>query len=233
MFTLLKRTDMLLKTSAGLLVWALLAGCSTASKNIAATYTSPQQYQTYDCAQLAQESQRILVRVKQLGVQLDKAAANDQAIGVVGAVLFWPALLALGGTKQQEAEYARLKGDYEAAEQAAIAKKCAAASSSPLAKAKQTTALVDLDKDFAKVADVQAVPFLNDRGREGYLHWLNQKSPKAFVVAPNGTWNATWGLTSTSGAESPEPLPRALARCEKRTQGCKVYAVDDRVVWVP
>jgi len=87
-----------------------------------------------------------LVRVKQLGVQLDKAAANDQAIGVVGAVLFWPALLALGGTKQQEAEYARLKGDHEAAEQAAIPKKCATASSSALAKAKQTTALIGPDQ---------------------------------------------------------------------------------------
>ena len=87
---------MLIRTGVCLLVLAMLAGCSTASKKIAATYTSPQQYQSYDCAQLAQESHRILVRVKQLGVQLDQAAANDQAIGVVGAVLFWPALLALG-----------------------------------------------------------------------------------------------------------------------------------------
>ena len=38
-------------------------------------------------------------------------------------ILFWPALFALGGTKQQEAEYARLKGEYDAVQQAAIAKK--------------------------------------------------------------------------------------------------------------
>jgi hypothetical protein len=224
---------MLLKTGGCLLALALLAGCSTASKNIVSNYISPQQYSSYDCAQLAQESQRILVRVKQLGVQLDQAAANDQAIGVVGAVLFWPALFALGGTKQQEAEYARLKGEYEAAEQAAIAKKCASVSAAPAAKISPDMPQVDLDKDFAKVSDVQAVPFLNDRGREGYRHWLNQKSPKAFVLAPNGTWNATWGMTTGNGDESPEPLPRAMARCEKRAQGCRAYAVDQRVVWVP
>jgi hypothetical protein len=31
----------------------------------------------------------------------------------------------LGGTKEQEAEYAKLKGEYNALEQASIQKKCA------------------------------------------------------------------------------------------------------------
>jgi hypothetical protein len=38
--------------------------------------------------------------------------------------LFWPAAFALGGTKQQEAEYARLKGESDAVQQAVIAKRC-------------------------------------------------------------------------------------------------------------
>ena len=41
-------------------------------------------------------------------------------------MLFWPALFFLGGTKQQEAEYARLKGEHEALQQSAIEKKCPA-----------------------------------------------------------------------------------------------------------
>ena len=102
----------------------MLGGCATASKDIAATYASPMQYQQYDCAQLTSETQRIKARVTQLGGQLDKAAAIDKAIAGVGAVLFWPALLALGGTEEQEAEYARLKGEYDAVQQAAVAKKC-------------------------------------------------------------------------------------------------------------
>lgn len=101
-----------------------LSGCSTASKDITANYVSPMQYQSYDCEQLASETQRIQTRVTEVGGHLDKAASNDQAIAGVGIILFWPALFALGGTKQQEAEYGRLKGEYDAIQQAAIAKKC-------------------------------------------------------------------------------------------------------------
>jgi hypothetical protein len=215
-------------TLSVLAVLAVLVGCSTASQNITAEYTSPVQYQSYDCDQLAQESSRILVRVKQLGVRLDHAASNDKAIGVVGAVLFWPALFALGGTKQQEAEYARLKGEYDAVSQAQILKKCGA--SRPTATSKPG---VDVDKDFAAVADVDVVPYLDARGREGYRDWVSKKAPKAFVIAPDGTWNATWGQPTNLVNESPDALSRALSRCEKRAQGCKAYAVDDRVVWVP
>jgi hypothetical protein len=101
-----------------------LAGCATSSKDIAAHYVSPMQYQSYDCAQLASETQRIQSRSAQLSGRLDEAAANDKAIAGVGAIIFWPALFALGGTKQQEAEYARLKGEADAVQQAAVAKKC-------------------------------------------------------------------------------------------------------------
>jgi hypothetical protein len=82
------------------------------------------QYQSYDCDQLASESQRIQARVLQLGGRLDTAAANDKAIAGVGAILFWPALFALGGTKQQEADYSRLRGEYDAVQQSAVLRKC-------------------------------------------------------------------------------------------------------------
>lgn len=101
-----------------------LAGCSTASKDIAANYVSPMQYQSYDCDQLASESGRIYSRVNQLGSRLDEAASNDKAITGLGVILFWPALFALGGTKQQEAEYARLKGESDSIQQASVVKKC-------------------------------------------------------------------------------------------------------------
>ena len=204
----------------------LVTACSTASQNISSEYTSPVQYQGFDCKQLTQESARILVRVKQLGVRLDQAAQNDKAIGVVGAVLFWPALFALGGTKQQEAEYGRLKGEYEAVSQMQIQKKCGA--STP------ATAQVSVDTDFADVTNVDAVPYLDERGRQGYRDWLTKPTPRAFVIAPSGHWNSTWGTPSTLQAdESPDAVQRALDRCEKRAPDCKVYAVDKRVVWVP
>jgi len=42
----------------------------------------------------------------------------------VGMILFWPALFALGGTKQQEAELARLKSEYDALQISVTSKKC-------------------------------------------------------------------------------------------------------------
>ena len=103
---------------------AIVSGCATASKDVPTAYISPIQFQAYDCAQLTAESVRLQQRVTQLGGRLDEAAANDKAIATAGGLLFWPALFALGGTKQQEAEYGRLKGEFEAIQQAAIGKKC-------------------------------------------------------------------------------------------------------------
>ena len=68
-----------------------LGGCATASKDVSMSYVSPLQYQSFDCDQLAAENQRLQSRVNQLAGRLDEAASNDKAIGVVGAILFWPA----------------------------------------------------------------------------------------------------------------------------------------------
>lgn len=102
----------------------LASGCATASKDIAATYVSPIQYQSYDCPQLVAELQRISGRVSQIGGRLDEAASNDKMITGAGVILFWPALFFIGGTKAQEQEYSRLKGEYDAVNQVAIQKKC-------------------------------------------------------------------------------------------------------------
>lgn len=106
----------------------VVTGCATSSKDLSASYVSPMQYQSYNCDQLNLEAQRIQTRVVELGGRLDQAAANDKALVGVGMVLFWPALFAVGGTKQQEAEYSRLKGEYDAVQQTTIAKQCAAPS---------------------------------------------------------------------------------------------------------
>jgi starvation-inducible outer membrane lipoprotein len=62
--------------AAVLSITVALAGCATASKDIAGNYVSPMQYQSYDCDQLASETQRIQVRVNQLGGRLDEASSN-------------------------------------------------------------------------------------------------------------------------------------------------------------
>lgn len=102
----------------------LLSACATASRDIATSSVSPLQYQPYDYQQLAAEAQRVQVRVAELGGRLDQAASNDKALVGVGMIIFWPALFALGGTKQQEAEYGRLRGEYDAIQQVSVQKKC-------------------------------------------------------------------------------------------------------------
>jgi hypothetical protein len=112
------------KFIALLLIPVFLSACATAGKDVVSTYVSPMQYSNYDCEQIKQEMLRTQSRAGQLSGRLDEAASNDKAIVGVGMILFWPALFALGGTKQQEAELSRLKGEYEALSAAGVSKKC-------------------------------------------------------------------------------------------------------------
>ena len=106
---------------------AVLAGCASSAKDIASVYVSPLQYQSFSCDQLKAESMRIQTRYVDLGGRLDKSAENDKALMGVTLLLFWPAAFALGGNKALEAEYARLKGEYDAIQQANIQKSCSPA----------------------------------------------------------------------------------------------------------
>lgn len=118
----------------------LVSGCATSSKNIGSAYVSPLQYQSYDCEQLGAEAARITQAAQQLGGRLDEAASNDAALMGVGLILFWPALFALGGNKAQEAEYSRLKGEADAVQRAAIAKKCPATLAPTMVASGESTA---------------------------------------------------------------------------------------------
>lgn len=109
---------------AALTALAFLGGCATAGKDVAATYVSPTQFANLDCEQIRMEVGRLSGRVNQLTGRLDEAANNDKTIAIAGGLLFWPALFALGGTKQQEAELGRLKGEYEALQSVSTQKKC-------------------------------------------------------------------------------------------------------------
>lgn len=101
----------------------LVASCSSRSETITAQYVSPLQYESYDCGQIRTEMQRVGRRVNEVaGVQDSEATKDSVAMGV-GLVLFWPALFFMIG-KDQEQELSRLKGEFEALEQAAIQKDC-------------------------------------------------------------------------------------------------------------
>jgi len=103
---------------------ALLSACATSSNKIEAQYVSPMQYKDYDCDQLSAEMTRVSRRVAELQGSIDENATEDKVAMGVGLVLFWPALFFLDGDSPEAAEYARLKGEFEAMQQQATTKRC-------------------------------------------------------------------------------------------------------------
>ena len=78
--------------------------------------------------------------------------------------------------------------------------------------------------NFAKVDDIDAVPYLTEQGRAAYREYLSKMTPRAFAVSPSGAW--CWA------EEGEDPDARALATCARKSnQPCQLYSVDDYVVW--
>lgn len=105
-------------------VGVLAGGCASSAEKIAPSYISPIVYQNYDCSQLAAEAQRVSSAAAQAAGVQDKNASNDAIATGVAVVLFWPVAFMVSGDGQTAAELAKLKGQKDAIEQAAIQKKC-------------------------------------------------------------------------------------------------------------
>lgn len=103
---------------------AIAAGCASSSSEIRATYVSPMQYNTYSCDQISAEADRVSHRAAEVAGLQDNKATNDAVATGVGVVLFWPALFFMKGDGQTGAELGRLRGEFDALEQASIQKKC-------------------------------------------------------------------------------------------------------------
>lgn len=129
---------------------SLLAGCASNPDKIGAAYVSPLKYKDYDCDQIAIEMDSVGHRTTQLYYSLRKKRKGDNWQMGVGLVLFWPALFALeGGDGPEAAEYAQLKGEYEALRDVSVQKKCGIEAPSPEEIIKRET---EKDKKQAKEA---------------------------------------------------------------------------------
>ena len=85
---------------------------------------SPLQYQDYSWKQISAELQRVSSRAQQVANDVNRNADGDTAAMAAGLILFWPALFFIDGDSPQAQEYGRLKGEYDALEQAGIKKNC-------------------------------------------------------------------------------------------------------------
>ena len=116
-----------IRRTAIVLTAFFVTACATPPDKISASYVSPLQYSDYSCDQIKQELLRVNRRVVEVTGSQQKHADNDAVAMGVGLVLFWPALFFLAGGDKKD-ELARLKGEYDALEQAAIQKDCMIAS---------------------------------------------------------------------------------------------------------
>ena len=102
----------------------LILNCASSTSDISASYVSPQKYSDFDCDQIMLERDTIERRVNELYQSIEQRAKNDRVSMGVGMVVFWPALFFLKGDSPEAAEYARMKGEYEAIQTIANQKKC-------------------------------------------------------------------------------------------------------------
>lgn len=87
---------------------------------------------------------------------------------------------------------------------------------------------------YAAAEDVDALPYLSDRGRAEYREWLLRPTPKAFAISEKGHWWGAWSLTPKDTTLPTDPSERALVACQRNAGvPCKLYAVNGSVVWKP
>lgn len=78
--------------------------------------------------------------------------------------------------------------------------------------------------DYAAIDNIDAVPYLAKKGRTEYRNFLTKSLPRAFALSTTGAWS--WA------EDGDDPEQSALANCSKISrEPCKLYAVDDDVVW--
>ena len=79
---------------------------------------------------------------------------------------------------------------------------------------------------FASLRDVPTVPLISQRCREIYTDFLKGDVPRAFAIGPKGNCSYFTGQLDV--------VAKALARCKENAKAeCKLYAVNDDVVWLP
>ncbi|GLU32787.1 prolyl oligopeptidase family serine peptidase [Trinickia caryophylli] len=78
---------------------------------------------------------------------------------------------------------------------------------------------------FASLDSINAVPYLDAAGRAAYRKFLHQYPSRAFAISDSGAWSWAEG--------GDDPMSVALANCRRENSGspCRLYAVNDKVVW--
>ena len=81
--------------------------------------------------------------------------------------------------------------------------------------------------DHPKLRDENAIPHIDQQGRQGYVEFLDAPRHRAFAIGPGGAWSWRSGLKSAAAAQQ-----AALDACAEHSEiPCLLYAVDDELVF--
>jgi dienelactone hydrolase len=76
---------------------------------------------------------------------------------------------------------------------------------------------------FAALDDVDPLPRVSEAGKALYREWLDKPFPRAVAISARGALARAYGRTA---------MESAIKNCERFGSPCRLYAVDDQVVWV-
>ena len=113
-----------MRVGACILLTLLFTGCASSSDAIRPAYVSPLQYQGLTCQQIGAEMERVSRRASEVSGVQDSQRTSDMWATAGAVILFWPAAFLVKGDGNTAAELGRLKGEFEALEQAGIQKNC-------------------------------------------------------------------------------------------------------------
>lgn len=113
----------LIPTTA-LIVATTLSACATAPEAVAPSYVSSTSYASMNCNRLNMEAQHINSKLSEATGRQQAKATSDATMTAISLLVFWPAAFFISGDGAAAGELARLKGEAQAVNEAAIAKGC-------------------------------------------------------------------------------------------------------------
>jgi hypothetical protein len=180
---------------AAMLAASMLSACASSPDKISPSYVSPLEYSNLDCDQIRSELVRVSDHVREASGVQARAHTRDQVAMGVGLVVFWPALFFLMEGDKKE-ELGRLKGQYDALDDAAIRNKCPVASEMRAAK---------VDEPTGKRG--------KHHGREAADQALDSPAAPRPVASPDLRTNAAPPAPQAVAVVRPTPSPAQPGEC--------------------
>jgi len=111
-----------LRAVGHVLIAFLLSGCASSSGSILAQYVPPEKYQGLTCREIGAEGERVASRVAEISG--DSNTSGTAWLVAPSIVVHWPTTPWFATSEEEATELSKLKGEFEALEQAAERKRC-------------------------------------------------------------------------------------------------------------